>query len=175
MHIIFSAKDSTAQSIIYWMSKIDKPEIDYKIAQPDSISLIGSNSIEKAGELYVMNVNSILTPENVRKKRTFDFFVSLILLVLSPVLVFFFSNKKKFFSNVFNVFRSKMSFVGYNISNAEDSFELPKIKRGILTPSDSNPFFDETMTDKLNLIYARDYSIKSDMSILLKSWKKLDR
>lgn len=173
--IIFSAKDSSAQSIIYWMSKIDKAEIDYKIAQPDSISLIGSNSIDKAGELYVMNVNSILTPENVRKKRTFDFLVALILLILSPVLVFLFTNKRKFFRNIFNVLMSKKSIVGYHISNSEETFDLPKIKRGILTPSDSNPFFDESMSDKLNLIYARDYSIKTDMSILLKSWKKLDR
>jgi hypothetical protein len=31
------------------------------------------------------------------------------------------------------------------------------------------------LSDKLDLIYARDYRTSSDLSILLKAWKKLDR
>lgn len=173
--IVFCAKDTSAQTIIHWMTAIDSSKTDFKIAQPDSLSLIGSNSIETAGDLYVLNINSITKTENIRSKRTFDLAMTLILIFLSPVLVWFYENKKKFFQNIFKTFFGKLSLVGYYNSNSSASFQLPRIKPGILNPIDSLSFRDETLTDKLNLIYARDYSIQKDFRILLKAWKKLDR
>ena len=45
--VIFCAKDISAQQIIEQMATIkSNREVDYKIAQPDSLFLIGSNSIQ---------------------------------------------------------------------------------------------------------------------------------
>jgi hypothetical protein len=41
-------------------------DVDYKIAPPESISIIGSNSIHTAGDLYVVNINAITKPSNKR-------------------------------------------------------------------------------------------------------------
>lgn len=173
--IIFCAKDTTAQTIINWMTVIDSTKIDFKIAQPDSLSLIGSNSIETAGDLYVLDINSITKIENIRSKRTFDIAMGLLLLVGSPVLIWYIENKKLFLQNILSVLIGKLSLVGYFKLDSKVSNQLPRIKPGILNPIDSLSFPDVTLTDKLNLIYARDYSIGKDLSILLKAWEKLDR
>lgn len=173
--IIFCAKDTSAQTIIHWMSAIDSTKTDFKIAQPDSLSLIGSNSIETAGDLYVLNINAITKTENIRTKRTFDLVVSTLLLLSSPITVLFFEKKGKFIRNILKVFSGKMSFVGYDMNDSTSVFNLPRIKSGILFPSDTLSFNDGTLTDKLNLIYARDYSVQKDLSIVLKAWRKLDR
>ncbi len=173
--IIFCAKDTTAQTIISWMTVIDSTKIDFKIAQPDSLSLIGSNSIETAGDLYVLDINSITKTENIRSKRTFDIAMGFLLLVGSPVLIWYIENKKLFLQNILSVLIGKLSLVGYFKLDSKVSNQLPRIKPGILNPIDSLSFPDVSLTDKLNLIYARDYSIGKDLSILLKAWKKLDR
>ncbi len=173
--IIFCAKDTTAQTIINWMTVIDSTKIDFKIAQPDSLSLIGSNSIETAGDLYVLDINSITKTENIRSKRTFDIAMGFILLAGSPVLIWCIENKKLFLQNILSVLIGKLSLVGYFKLDSKVSNQLPRIKPGILNPTDSLSFPDVSLTDKLNLIYARDYSIGKDLSILLKAWKKLDR
>ena len=172
--IIFCAKDTTAQTIIHWMSVISSPNIDFKIAQPDSLYLIGSNSIDSAGDLYILNINSISTKSNIRNKRTFDFITSIGLVLTLPLLIFTFKNKRKFISNVFSVLVGKLSIVGYHyLNNSEHN--LPKIKNGILSPADKTNLIDESMFDKLNLIYARDYNISKDFIILKNAWRKLDR
>jgi GT2 family glycosyltransferase len=173
--IIFCAKDTSAQMIIHWMSAIDSTKTDFKIAQPDSLSLIGSNSIETAGDLYVLNINAITKAENIRTKRTFDLLVSSLLLISSPVTVFLYREKGKYLRNILRVLSGKLSFVGYDMKDSTSVFNLPRIKSGVLNPSDSLSFRDDSLTDKLNLIYARDYSIQKDLSIVLKAWRKLDR
>ena len=157
------------------MSKIDSSKVDFKIAQPDSLYLIGSNSIETAGDLYVMNVNAISKVGNVRNKRSFDLILSGLFLVLSPLLIFAFKNKKQFIKNCWSVLIGRKSLVGYHFNQQENTSPLPKLKPGLLYPLESLSDQDPLMLDKINLIYARDYSIQKDFSILLKSWKKLDR
>ncbi len=172
--IIFCAKDTTAQTIIHWMSVISSTNIDFKIAQPDSLYLIGSNSIDSAGDLYILNINSISTKSNIRNKRTFDFITSMALIIATPLFIFVFKNKRKYITNILSVLFGKLSIVGYHyLNNSEHN--LPKIKNGILSPADKTNLIDETMFDKLNLIYARDYNISKDFIILKNAWRKLDR
>lgn len=173
--IIFSARDNTAGSIIHWMSSIASSKVDFKIAQPETLFLIGSNSIETAGDLYVLNINAISRTEKIRAKRTFDVLASLCLLLLSPVLIWSIEKKAKFISNLFKIGIGKYSFVGYALNQADNTIVLPKIKKGLLTPLDSLPFEDNSLSDKMNLIYARDYRIRQDFQILSRAWKKLDR
>lgn len=173
--IIFCAKDTSAQTIIHWMTAIDSSKIDFKIAQPDSLSLIGSNSIETAGDLYVLNINSITKTENIRSKRTFDLLLSFLFIIASPILAFAYKKPLNFCRNIFRVFFGKLSFVGYLSNDSNQAYQLPRIKKGVLNPNDGLVFDDKTITDKLNLIYARDYSIQKDFGILVKAWKKLDR
>lgn len=170
--IIFCAKDTGAHTIIDWMSRIDSVKVDFKIAQPDSLYLIGSNSIDTAGDLYLININSISKPENVRNKRTFDIAVSIVGIITIPLSVWFFENKKQFGKNLVLLLFGKKTCVGYILSATQSN--LPKIKSGILHPVSGEFEISEKHADKLNLIYARDYSVQKDLSILVKFWKKMD-
>ncbi|MES2799448.1 MAG: glycosyltransferase [Bacteroidota bacterium] len=172
--VIFSAKDISAGAIIAWMCSINSDHVDFKIAQPESLFLIGSNSIETAGDLYVLNINNISKRDKIRAKRTFDIFISLSLLLSSPLTLWFYNQKGRFLGNLMKVLVGKNSLVGYH-SIIEKKVTLPNIRKGILTPQDEYSVKDESMSEKLNLIYARDYSIRKDFTILLKSWKSLDR
>lgn len=175
--VIFCAKDLSAQSIIDHMLELDSKTTDFKVAPPESLSIIGSNSIETSGELYTIDINSINKPNNIRNKRVLDIACSLLLLLLSPVLLFITRNFFQFIINILNVLAGKYSWVGYHKSQSETSISLPSIKPGILNPVDI--YIGEKLTSdmdqKLNQIYAKDYRAWNDLSIILRSVKKLGR
>lgn len=55
--VIFCAKDVPSETIIGNMKMLKDRNVDFKIASPGSQSLIGSNSSNSAGDLYVIKVN----------------------------------------------------------------------------------------------------------------------
>jgi O-antigen biosynthesis protein len=175
--IIFCAENISSADIIKAMLELTSLDVDFKIAPPESISIIGSNSIHTAGDLYVVHINSVSSPANRRKKRIFDMASALILLLLSPVLIWFFSRKSAFLNNLLQVIAGRKTWVGY-IGAVSSQQELPFIKPGVLTPAD---IFSDKKTAAvkdssyagLNMLYARDYSIITDAEILMKGWKKI--
>jgi O-antigen biosynthesis protein len=82
--IIFCAENISSAQIIRAMLDLTQLDVEYKIAPPESISIIGSNSIHTAGDLYVVNFNAISKAGNQRKKRMFDVGVTINLLVFKP-------------------------------------------------------------------------------------------
>lgn len=174
--VIFCAKNTTAEIIIEWMSRMSTKQIEFKIAQPESMYLIGSNSVDSAGDLYVMEIDNISTAGNKRNKRSFDLIIALILLILSPITIWFFGNKPKFISNMWKVLIGQQSLVGYSFDAERYEKNLPQIREGVLTPVEGkNSKENIALQAKLNLIYARDYSVFTDLQILLKNWRSLDR
>jgi GT2 family glycosyltransferase len=172
--IIFCAKDTSAQVIMHWMSLLGSNNIDFKIAQPDSLYLIGSNSIDTAGDLYVFNINEISKQSNIRNKRTFDFVLSLCFLVSFPYFIWYFKSKSTWIKNMIQCLFGKKSLVGYYTEKQGVDQQLPTIKKGVLNPLNAMKFANNSVLSKLNLIYARDYSIWKDFEIVRKAWRKLD-
>ncbi len=170
--IIFCAKNNSARDIIDWMTKMEGKNIDFKIAQPDTLYLIGSNSIETAGDLYVLNINTISTKSNVRLKRTLDISVGFFGLLFAPILIWCYGNKKQFLVNMFQMIRGKKTLIGYIPSS--NLTELPKIKTGILSHSKLSESSNKNNIERQNLIYVRDYKIGWDIKALLRDWKLLD-
>ena len=171
--LIFCAKDFTSSEIINFMSKLELPDVDFKIAQPDTDFLIGSNSIDTAGDLYVMQINAITKKENQVNKRIFDVSAALTLCIVSPILLLKIKNKPQLYRNLFAVIKNQKSLIGFH--QVKNNHGLPLIKKGILNPMDLLPFYDEQIIDKMNIIYARDYNLLKDFKILLKGFSKLDR
>ncbi|MFV0590589.1 MAG: glycosyltransferase [Draconibacterium sp.] len=174
--LIFCAGNISSAEIIRAMLDLTELDVDYKIAPPESISIIGSNSIHTAGDLYVVNVNAISKPLNKKKKRMFDLEAAFFLLLSSPFLLWFMKNKTRFFSNIYSVIAGKKTWIAY--IPEEGTFEhLPTLKEGILNPGDLFPELrsDSEKLTRLNMLYAKDYRLITDAEILYKSWKKLDR
>ncbi len=173
--IIFCAKDISAQEIIHWMSRLGHLNLDFKIAQPESLFLIGSNSINSAGDLYIFNINEISKKSNKRLKRTCDIVISFCFLVSLPITIWFFNQKLNFVKNMLLCLIGFKTLVGYYFTTNINKEQLPVLKKGVLTPFDTIKFTEEQLVAKLNLIYARDYHIFKDLEIIQKAWKKLDR
>jgi len=171
--IIFCGKDVSSQEIINFMSITSAANVEYKIAPPESMFIIGSSSVEDPGELYIIDINSISKRMNRRNKRIIDILVSLFFLVTSPVLFFTQKNGTMFIRNIFLVLTGKLTWVGY----AGKSLLLPKIRNGILNPLDSlnSMVNDELTINRLNSLYARDYRVYTDLNIIRKGWRNLGR
>ena len=170
--VVFCAKDLSAQQIIHQMSSIKTQDnVDFKIAQPDSLFLIGSNSIHTSGDIQLLELNNITKPENRRNKRLFDWFTASILLLFSPLVMLFQKKPLQFLKNSFSVWIGSKTWVGFNPSQEE--YKLPKIKQGVLTISNLNENNSSERLHKLNLIYAKDYSVALDFKILLLNFRNL--
>lgn len=169
--IIFCAKDISSQFIINNMLTLVSSGVDFKIAPPESLSIIGSNDVDTAGDLYVIDVNSISKSNNKRNKRLLDIGVSILAIVFSPVLIFIQDNKSNYFLNCLNVLFGFYSWVGYGKISDKS---LPEIKRSVLYPS--MLLEKEIVANKIklaNLRYAKDYKIEKDMIIIWKCRKQL--
>ncbi|MBN2274973.1 MAG: glycosyltransferase [Bacteroidales bacterium] len=173
--LIFCAKDMTSRNIISTMLKFTNAELDFKIAPPESLSVIGSNSINTAGDLYVVHFNTLSMNLNRRKKRILDFLLSILFLAVSPLTAFFVIHPGRFIKNIFTVLFGIHSWVGYHpVSEATISL-LPRLRPGILTPvcqlESTNQ--DRKTVEKINMLYAKDYSIWNDLIIIWKGLRQL--
>ena len=157
------------------MSELENPQVEYKIAPPESLSLIGSNSINTAGDLYTLEINSISKIKNLRNKRFLDMVMSLFLLFSLPVSIFIVRKPFGFFRNIFKVFFARKSWVGYCRTTEHDHNKLPVIRPGVLNPAAALRIsnLNEETLERLNLLYARDYKTKKDLDIILKGFKNL--
>ena len=167
--LIFCARDIAAQTIIGLMLEVDNANVDYKIAPPESLSVIGSNSINTSGDLYTIGVNSVTTVENRRKKRLVDLVLSAFLLLFSPFWIWKVKSPSKWFSDLCKVFFGNLSLVGL-----PPSFKGASLKPGILTPSEvlGKGILHERAA-RIDLLYVKEYKPSNDLNIVLKAMQNL--
>jgi len=172
--VIFCARDIPAGLIIQCMNRLNRFPVEYKIAPPESASVIGSHSIHTPGELFLLHFNTITQPSSRRNKRLLDLTLSVLFLVCFPITFFLFRKPLRLLRNIVLVLSGKCSWVGfYPLHDAKDQ-SLPDIRPGILytLPPDTE---QKDVIDKGNLVYARDYSPATDIKIIWKARKHLDR
>ena len=176
--VIFCAKDISSSQIIDQMSLVNTMPVDFKIAPPESEFIIGSNSIHRSGELYVVDLNVINKPANRRNKRLLDISMSLIFLFTSPLLFILQTNAHHFFRNIWEVLIGNKSWVGFATQeNSKFKKQLPLIKKGIFHSADDKSIKtdDQRILYHLDILYAKDYHVANDMIIILKNLRNLGR
>ncbi len=173
--VIFCARDLSSQKIIDQMLDLGPGETDFKIAPPESFSIIGSNSIDTAGDLYVIDINSVTKAVNRRKKRVLDLMLCFAMLGLSPLLVFIQKHPLGWIRNSFSVFFGSKSWVGYAIQAKKTDRKVPSIRKGVLNPASifrqREP--DAETLSRLNMVYAKDYRARNDLLIIWKNIRHL--
>jgi len=171
--IIFSAKAISSEEIIQNMMKLSKLNIDFKIAHPEGLSIIGSNSIDSKGEIFEISLNAVNNKKNLRKKRVLDLAISFILLLFLPISLFTIKKRGGFIVNIFYVISGRKSWVGYDLQTDSKSMEQGSIQQGVLTPASLYPRLTGQEIKRINLSYAKDYRLSKDIEIILKKWKQL--
>jgi len=167
--IIFCAGDISSKNIIRYMSSLSGLKLDFKIAPPESLSIIGSKTIETSGDLFLLSFDSISKEANKRNKRLFDITASMILLIFSPVFFLIFRNFRIIFINIPKVLSGSLTWVGYCMLS--DLSSLPMIKKSVFPLSSGLNFSPDKMkSEQLNLFYARDYTVTKDFQVL---WRNL--
>jgi GT2 family glycosyltransferase len=176
--VIFCSKDLSTNEIIKHMLALSLLETEYKIAPEAAESIIGSNSSNTAGDLYVIPINSVGEPHNRRIKRVLDVTVSLILLITSPISVWFFLPRPWLMLwNCLRVLSGNRSWVGYAQTGIQTGHHLPLIRKGILNPENGSQTngYNEQLWLAVNLHYARDYRLIKDIRIMTKGYKYIAR
>ena len=167
--LVFCSEDIGASDIIRNMTLLNDIRLEYKIAPPESLSVIGSNSINTAGDLYLIHFNSISKGKNKRLKRLFDIFFSSLFIIFSPLLFPFIRKYGKVLISSMKVISGQYTWISYCADT--DNSNLPKLKNGIFDlfiGEEENT--DLKFLEKLNLEYARIYRLSTDFGIL---WKNI--
>ncbi len=173
--VIFCAENMSSHDIISHMSLLQNKQVQFKIAPPESLYIIGSNSIDTFGDLFTINVNGINLPANKRHKRLFDLTMGLLIFLTFPLHLLFQRHRLGFLKNLFMVILGRLSWVGYHPVSGSD--KLPGIRKGVLYPGDAirNKDLPEKTKENLNNLYAKDYKIENDLQILIKGYRLLGR
>ena len=136
----------------------------------DSLSIIGSNSINTRGDLYTVDIKAIDTKPNRRNKRLFDVVMSVFSIIFWLPLALVVKRPVRFLKDAFLVLVRRRTWVGY--CAADDTQKLPKIRKGIYTTAsglDRKEGVDTGFANQLNLLYARDYTVWKDAEIFFRS------
>lgn len=175
--VIFCIQDISAKQIISRMIRLSDFQTEFKIAPPETLSVIGSNSIHTSGDLYLLEVNAISKLGNRRLKRLFDIATSLLFIISYPILIGFIKNPIVFGKNILRVLSGKKSWVGYTFCENPENIPLPIIKPGVLSPADGHKGenLSVKISDSLNVAYAKNYRIINDIIIILKSIRELGK
>ncbi len=157
--LIFSSLDLSPKAIIELMTKLSELQLDYKIVGD---AVIGSKTVYTSEPAFDVYINAIVRPVNKRNKRFFDLLTSILLLFLSPLLLFVFKNRFNLLKNILKVLSGKYSWIGYAHPVDET---LPKIKPGVIPVTFS---YEEHRRREINLLYAKDYKISFEIMHFLK-------
>jgi len=130
--VIFSGKDVSSAQTIDIMSKSSSEGLEYKIAPSDTLYMIGSNSIDSNGDLFMLEANGVHKSANKRNKRVFDALIALTLLISLPFSIFFVKRKLGFLQNIFKVSFGLASWVGYAEADMQPQ-GLPTLRKAALS------------------------------------------
>lgn len=163
--VIFCAKDVDNGEIINWMTQFSGL-LTIKIIQEEGAGVIGSRYKNRKGEWYAIDARlSIAQPERIRQKRVLDILICIVLLPLALVVPFN-SRLRKLYKDWWSVLIGKKTWVAYKKEDLDD-MSLPRLKPGVIEPAYG--VSDEKVIERVDYLYAKDYSPWMDLEILYKS------
>ncbi|WP_019948372.1 glycosyltransferase family 2 protein [Hymenobacter aerophilus] len=175
--LVFCGRDLPASQIIGLMAGLPQhPPVAFKILPPGSQYIIGSSGKDSPGDYYALDITlNLFRPEQVRNKRLLDVLSSLLLLALSPVLVWLVQRKAGFVRNCLRVLAGARTWVGLRHAAAPQA-----AARAILSPADTaaaaaSAPLDEATRRRLELLYAKDYHPALDWRIMARCLRQLGR
>ncbi len=176
--IIFCLQDVGAAQIIKNMLRFSDLQVDFKIAPPETFSVIGSNSTNTAGELYIIEFNSIAKGLNKKKKRLFDILSGFLLLCTSFMWAWFIPNSGNAVKNCIQVLFGRKTWVGYSPEFIQNQHEhqLPQIKPSVLYPGMNFSWKTHaTLIEQAHISYIKDYKIRQDIFLIYKHFRHISR
>ena len=123
---------------------------------------------KSAEDLYAEELRTIATPLNRRNKRLLDMACALVLIVLTPVLVWFQKKRKNYLPHCWQVLTGHMTWVGTDGGAT---------RKGVFGPEDSLPHrakaISPELKERLHLRYMRNYKLTTDLLIILNNLRNI--
>jgi hypothetical protein len=178
--LIFCAKNLSSEKIIDYMAQLGNSNVDFKIAPPETMYIIGSNSIDTSGDLYVIDFNSINKIANRRNKRLLDVITSLLFFLTSPLLCLLMKQPLNFILNCLRVLFGWRTWVGYmDVKEKEVSQphqkKLPILRKGVISSFEQIKNIENSNENikRINLLYSKDYTVWKDLLLIIKGFRSL--
>lgn len=163
--LIFCSSDMASQDIFKSMSDIGS-RVSFKVANNDNTSILGSDSKERVGEWYTLDIGyRISEPFHRRTKRLVDIGIALLFVLFFPIVFIASPNARLIFKNILAVLMGHKTWVGYSLHDTQLN-ALPKIKPGVFEIS-SRPGADTKAHHQANLWYARNYGTGAEVAMIL--------
>ncbi|WP_336514889.1 glycosyltransferase family 2 protein [Pollutibacter soli] len=170
--IIFCENGLSFKEIIGLISTL-KGNLRFRISGSGSMSIVGSDSKDEAGEILSEESGYALSsPVNQRLKRLVDIASSILLIISFPIGIFFLRKPLKTFGNAWQVLIGKRTWVGY-FTNTPG---LPFLRKSIIA-GNGMPVairgLQAVNVEQVDKLYARDYSVYNDITLILKNYRQL--
>lgn len=174
--LILCLNDISVESAIAQMSNGYRRKVNFMLAPRESEYVIGSSSNRALGEYYLIDTHALLDAGNQRKKRLFDLAAALLLLLLSPVLIFAYRSPGRFLKNMRSIVLGNSTFVGIPTDIYEKANAAPIVQKPhLITAADQFEKMLHIDRDDVLLNYLANYSVSLDLDILMRGLKNLDR
>lgn len=171
--VVFCAKDLKWGRIIELMEHLRRTGAMFKIAQPAREFIIGPSSIESIHDLNILEEHAVSSSAARRRKRTVDIALSLLLILLLPLSIWFVKEKAGLVRNSFGVLFGQRTWVGYHPLGAA---KLPKLLQGVIDPVAARHLRPDPLTvQRVNITYAKDYRPWQDVKLVWKGFDQLGR
>lgn len=155
--VVCNIKDVGMRRVIELMSTFGS-KVAFKITGDQSLGIIGSQSKNKSGEIYTIQINyDIQNQDKIRIKRTFDIIASIVGLFLFPFLILF-RNGRMILKNTLNIIKGSKTLIGYQDQDRKEH-RLPNLGSAVLF-----------MKENLAIDYARNYTVWKDFRYLCKAF-----
>lgn len=172
--IIFCGRDLLPSQIISAMARGAARPVEYKILPENSAYIIGSSSKDSPGDYYeLIPTPQLFKPAQRRAQRLFNVASAATLLLAAPLLIWFITRKGSFLRNCLAVLAGRRSWVGWRYTEAPTGVRpIP----AVLSPADRpaiSTTLDQPTRQRLEALYANDYSPAEDLEILLRRFRDL--
>ncbi|MCC6840730.1 MAG: glycosyltransferase family 2 protein [Flavobacteriales bacterium] len=170
--VVFCAKDMSMRHVIGLLEQLRSTGVVFKISQPNAAFIIGPGTTESLRDLLVLPGHAVNSSASLRRRRTLDVVLSLLLLATLPLGIWFIQDKGGAVRNCFGVLGGKRTWVGY-AATAPDR-RLPKIRPGVIRPSNAlRAVQGSTGVQRADLEYAKDYSAWNDFWQVVQQYRTL--
>ncbi|MCS6930031.1 MAG: glycosyltransferase family 2 protein [Saprospiraceae bacterium] len=173
--IIFCTQDVPISRMLDAMERLG-PNLRYKTLPSGSNHIIGSNHKDRPGELYSSTpAFRLAKPEYRRLKRIFDLGACLLLLLICLLEFFRTTGEKKLLTqNWLPVFLGRKTWIGYAPTSSNSA--LPALPPAVFfststTPSSECASLTEVELQRLNFLYAKNWTLGHDALLLYRALK----
>ena len=172
--VVFCGRSLTSAQIIDLMEEGKGSGLEFRIAPPDTLFIIGTNTVDTADSARTAGTDNIASASEWRMKRLFDVAFSILSILMLPVLAFVVNRPLGMVSNALSVLAGWRTWVGFSGVDLLH-IELPEMPEGVVHPLVGTVAIGipEDFTNRCDLQYAEGFSLRNELDAIVRGLPQL--